>query len=39
MPDERPPIFSKWEHWYLLLLIINGLVIGLFYLFMVNYSL
>lgn len=36
--EERPPFFRRWRSWYLLVLIVLGLLILFFYLFTHNYA-
>jgi hypothetical protein len=36
--DEKAPLFKSWTYWYILVLAILVLLIGLFYLFTKKYA-
>jgi hypothetical protein len=37
-PDQKPPVFSSWKGWYVLLVAVLAVLVGAFHLFTQHYS-
>lgn len=36
--DQKPPVFSSWKGWYILLIAVLAALVGVFYVFTEYYS-